>query len=177
MEVQQINYALTWWLTGLSGAGKTTLACALAAKLREQGLPICVLDGDELRQGLSKDLGFSIEDREEQGRRVAEMARILNANGIFAIVSLVSPTTKGRRLAKEIIGLNKFIECYISTPLEICKQRDVKGLYAKAKTDPTLQMTGLSAAYEAPNKAECVIDTSQVELSAAVNQLYAFLEN
>lgn len=177
MNSAQNKYALTWWLTGLSGAGKTTLANELATKLREQGHPVCVLDGDELRQGLSKDLGFSMTEREEQGRRAAEMAKTLNANGIFAIISLVSPSASGRNLARDIVGENHFIECYISTPLHICEQRDVKGLYAKAKANPAIQLTGISAPYEAPVKAECTIDTSQIDRASAVKQLYAFLKD
>lgn len=177
MNSAQNKYALTWWLTGLSGAGKTTLANELAATLRKQGYPVCLLDGDELRTGLSKDLGFSMTEREEQGRRAAEMAKILNANGIFAIISLVSPSASGRKLARKIIGENHFIECYISTPLHICEQRDVKGLYAKAKANPAIQLTGISAPYEAPIEAECTIDTSQIDQVSAVNQLYAFLKN
>lgn len=167
---------LTWWLTGPSGAGKTTLAQALAEKLRDQGYAVCVLDGDDIRKGLSSDLGFSLEEREEQGRRVAEMAKILNQNGILAIASLVSPSIYGRHMAFGIIGKDKFIECYISTPLEICQQRDVKGSSAKAKSDKRLQMTGISAPYEAPTAADCVIDTSQTELVAAIEQLSMFLK-
>lgn len=177
MNSAQNKYALTWWLTGLSGAGKTTLANELAITLRKQGYPVCVLDGDELRAGLSKDLGFSMAEREEQGRRAAEMAKILNSNSIFAIISLVSPSANGRKLARKIIGENHFIECYISTPLHICQQRDVKGLYAKAKANPTIHLTGISAPYEAPIEAECTIDTSQIDRVSAVNQLYAFLKD
>ncbi len=167
---------MTWWLTGLSGAGKTTLAEALAVVLRTQGYAVCVLDGDELRKGLSADLGFSFADREEQSRRVAELARLLNSNGILAIVSLVSPSARGRALAREIVGNSHFIESYISTPLHVCQQRDPKGLYAKAKRDTSLQLTGVSAPYEAPVSAECVIDTSQTELTTAIQHLITFLK-
>ncbi len=167
---------MTWWLTGLSGAGKTTLAEALAVVLRTQGYAVCVLDGDELRKGLSADLGFSFADREEQSRRVAELAHLLNSNGILAIVSLVSPSARGRALAREIIGQSNFVESYISTPLHICQERDPKGLYAKAKLDSAMQMTGVTAPYEAPARAECVIDTNLIELAAAIQQLRAFLK-
>ncbi|MFZ6713085.1 adenylyl-sulfate kinase [Undibacterium sp. TC9W] len=169
------NNVKTWWLSGLPGAGKTTLAQNLARHLREQSIAVCVLDGDEIRQGLSKDLGFSLTDREEQGRRTAEMARLLNLNGISAIVALVSPSMRGRALARGVIGHDKFVEAYISTPLHICQQRDPKGWYAKAKQNPALQLTGVSAPYEAPISAECVIDTSQTDLADAIVQLTSFL--
>lgn len=172
----QNTRSLTWWLTGLSGAGKTTLAEALASHLRSQGFAVCILDGDELRKGLSKDLGFSFADREEQSRRAAELARLLNANGILTIVSLVSPSAQGRAVARQIIGNGNFIESYVSTPLHVCQQRDPKGLYAKAKLDPALQMTGVSAPYEAPVAAECIIDTNQTELATAIRQLTTFLK-
>ncbi|MFZ6780736.1 adenylyl-sulfate kinase [Undibacterium sp. Ji83W] len=170
------NKVKTWWLSGLPGAGKTTLAQNLAMHLRELSIPVCVLDGDEIRQGLSKDLGFSLADREEQGRRTAEVARLLNLNGISAIVALVSPSMRGRALARGIIGHDKFVEAYISTPLHICEQRDPKGWYAKAKQNPALQLTGISAPYEAPTAAECVIDTSQTELAVAIQRLFSFLK-
>jgi adenylylsulfate kinase len=172
----QKTLSLTWWLTGLSGAGKTTLAEALASHLRAQGYAVCVLDGDELRKGLSNDLGFSFADREEQSRRAAELARLLNANNIFAIVSLIAPSTRGRAVAREIIGHERFIESYISTPLHVCQQRDPKGLYAKAKLDSKIMMTGVTAPYEAPINAECIIDTNQTELSVAIQRLTAFLK-
>ncbi|MFZ6770509.1 adenylyl-sulfate kinase [Undibacterium sp. Di26W] len=166
--------AKTWWLSGLPGAGKTTLAQNLADRLRAHALPVCVLDGDELRKGLSHDLGFSPADREEQGRRTAEMARLLNSNGIHAIVALVSPTISGRALARDIVGTQRFIETYVATPLHICQQRDPKGWYARAKNDPALQLTGVSAPYEAPVSPDCVIDTSQTALPDAIDQLFSY---
>ncbi|MFZ6775078.1 adenylyl-sulfate kinase [Undibacterium sp. SXout7W] len=165
---------ITWWLSGLPGAGKTTLAHALALRLRATGFPVCVLDGDELRQGLSKDLGFSPADRDEQCRRTAEMAKLLNSNGIYAIVALVSPHASGRATAKDIIGASQFIETHVATPLHICQQRDPKGWYARAKNNPVLQLTGVSAPYEEPASPDCVIDTHQVALPDAINQLFSF---
>lgn len=147
----------TWWLTGLSGAGKSSLAQALAEQLRSQGHAVCVLDGDELRQGLSKDLGFSIEDRDEQSRRVAEMAKILNRNGIHAVVALISPTNSGRAIARAILA-PAMKEIYVATPLEICMQRDAKGLYAKAALNKHLGLTGIQAAYEIPENPEYRIE-------------------
>lgn len=166
--------AKTWWLSGLPGAGKTTLALALAERLRALAMPVCVLDGDELRKGLSRDLGFSPANREEQGRRTAEMARLLNSNGIHAIVALVSPTINGRALARDIIGTRHFIETHVATPLHICQQRDPKGWYARAKNDPALQLTGISAPYEAPVSPDCVIDTSQTAVTDAIKQLSSY---
>jgi adenylylsulfate kinase len=167
----------TWWLSGLPGAGKTTLAQNLATQLRQRGLAVCVLDGDELRHGLSQDLGFSPADRQEQARRVAEIARMLNLNGIYAIVALVSPSLADRALARQIIGASFFIECYISTPLEVCEQRDPKGWYARAKQNRHLQFTGISAPYQAPIHAECVIDTSCCTVAEAVAQLMSLLSH
>jgi adenylylsulfate kinase len=176
LDLIQNTHSLTWWLTGLPGSGKTTLAEALAKSLRSKGYPVCVLDGDELRKGLSNDLGFSFSDREEQSRRAAELAGLLNSNGIMAIVSLVSPSARGRAVARQIIGHRHFIESYISTPLHVCQLRDPKGLYAKAKLDKSLQLTGVSAPYEAPATAECVIDTSQTDSTSAIQQLISFLK-
>lgn len=170
-----ISHPLTWWMTGLSGAGKSTVAQAWAQHLRGLHYPVCVLDGDELRSGLSQDLGFSPEDREEQMRRVAEMAKILNHSGIFCIVALISPTRQGRDKARSIIGADKMREVYLSTPLEICQQRDVKGLYQRARLQPTLQLTGVGAPYQAPLNPEFTIDTSQLSLAQALELLNSSL--
>lgn len=166
-----VQMPLTWWMTGLSGAGKSTLAQAWAQQLRELHYPVCVLDGDELRSGLSQDLGFSPEDREEQMRRVAEIAKILNQSGIFCIVALISPTLLGRSKARTIIGTDRMREVYLATPLEVCQQRDVKGLYQQARQEPGLQLTGVRAPYQAPVSPDFIIDTSQQSLEQALAQL------
>lgn len=159
---------LTWWFSGLPGAGKTTLALALAQALRAQGQAVCVLDGDALRQGLSSDLGFSADDRHEQGRRTAEVARVLNANQINAVVALVSPTRQARQAAREIVGQGRFIEVFVSTPLAVCQQRDPKGLYRRAASQEALGLTGVQSPYEPPTAAEFTIDTSQTSVAQAM---------
>ncbi|OYU45779.1 MAG: adenylyl-sulfate kinase [Burkholderiales bacterium PBB4] len=138
----------TWWFTGLSGAGKTTLSHAWAHHLHPQ--PLMLLDGDELRRGLCSDLGFSDADRLENVRRVAHIARLANAAGLHALVALVSPSRDGRTLAKEIVGGQQFREIYVSTPLEVCQQRDTKGLYRRARNQEPIGLTGVQSPYEAP---------------------------
>ena len=164
----QPGTGLTWWFSGLPGAGKTTLAQALAQALRGQGQAVCVLDGDELRQGLSSDLGFSVQDRHEQGRRTAEIARVLNASQINAVVALVSPTRQSRQAARETVGQGRFIEVFVSTPLAVCQQRDPKGLYRRAARFEALGLTGVQSPYETPSTAEFTIDTSQTSLAQAM---------
>lgn len=163
--------ATTWWLTGLPGAGKTTLAQALAAALRERGEPVCVIDGDELRAGLCHDLGFDAASRAENVRRAAHMAQLLNANGIHAVVAMVSPSAPARQAAYTVIGRGRCKEIHISTPLQVCEQRDPKGLYAQARANQLTQMTGVQTGYEVPAAPALRIDTSQTELPAAVQQL------
>lgn len=163
--------AQTWWFTGLPGAGKTTLAQAWGQQLRQRQRSVVVLDGDELRQGLTRDLGFSEADRHENMRRVAEVARLLNDAGVDALVALVSPTLQGRASARQIIGNTRFTEVFVATPLAVCQQRDPKGLYRRAASHEQLGLTGVQSPYEAPRGAELVIDTSQTSLDAALSLL------
>lgn len=162
---------MTWWLTGLPAAGKSTLAEAIKLRLMSHGLPVCVLDGDVIRLGLSADLGFSIEGRTEQIRRTAEVAKLLNDQGIWVAVALVSPIKAAREMARSIIGTNRFIEVYVSTNLEVCTARDPKGLYAKARIDPNFGLTGAQAAFEPPTMPALVLDTASVSLNDCTNLL------
>ncbi|MBD3873689.1 adenylyl-sulfate kinase [Pseudomonas kunmingensis] len=161
----------TWWLTGLPSAGKTTLANALVVRLRADAIPACVIDGDEIRQGLCRDLGFSAADRAENMRRVAELARLINQSGIHAVIALVSPTRQGRARAREIIGGDRFIEVHVATPLAVCEERDPKGLYRRARNGELADLTGISAAYEAPAAPDIRIDTSRCDVAKAIDQL------
>lgn len=163
--------AQTWWFTGLPGAGKTTLAEAWARHLKEARRFAVVLDGDDLRLGLSKDLGFSEADRHENMRRVAEVARLLNREHIDAVVALVSPTQAGRAAARAVIGTARFVEVHVSTPLAVCQQRDPKGLYQRAASNEQFQLTGVQAPYEPPPHPDLVLDTSLIDLPAALSRL------
>jgi bifunctional enzyme CysN/CysC len=151
---------LTLWLTGLSGAGKTTLALALERELAPIASPTCVLDGDELRKGLTSDLGLSHEDRSEQARRAAHVAALIARSGVIAIVALISPYADDRRNAREIheqLGL-RFFEVWVDTPFEICERRDPKGLYARARAGQLHDFTGLDAPYEPPVSPDLKIE-------------------
>lgn len=160
--------AATWWFTGLPGAGKSTLAQALAAALRARGEAACVVDGDELRAGLCHDLGFDAASRAENVRRAAQVACLLNANGIHAIVALVSPAADARALAYAAIGQGRCIEVHVSTPLEVCEKRDPKGLYARARANTLAAMTGVQAPYTPPLAPAVRIDTSLMDVPQAV---------
>jgi adenylylsulfate kinase len=158
------------WFTGLSGAGKSTLASALRERFVARGEAVALLDGDEVRGGVSHDLGFSPEDRLENIRRIAHVARLLSDQGIVVIVATVSPLAAQRSLARQIIG-PAYLEVYVNTPMSICERRDVKGLYARARRGEIAQFTGVSDAYEAPANPDLLIDTSECELSHAVDFL------
>ena len=142
--------AFALWLTGLPAAGKTTLAEHIAAALRGQGLAVCVLDGDEMRRGLNSDLGFSESGRDESVRRAAEVARLLLDSGIIAVAALISPFRAARQRAREAVGAGRFVEVFVDAPVEVCRERDPKGLYAKALAGEIKGLTGIDAPYEAP---------------------------
>src|ERR1700730_14048416 len=150
----------TIWMTGLSGSGKSTLAGVLKEKLEtEYGRYVEILDGDEIRKGLSRDLGLSREDREEHARRVSYLAKVLSRNGVISIVALISPYKVSREQAKETIGADRFVEVYIKASLEKCEERDPKGLYKKARKGELTNMTGISDPYEPPENPDILIET------------------
>jgi len=149
----------TVWLTGLSGAGKSTLAVELERRLVDLKHPCLLLDGDNLRSGLNRDLGFTPADRHENIRRVAEVARLINDAGLVAIAAFISPYKADRELAREAIGDERFIEVHVRAPLEVCERRDPKGMYKKARRGELPEFTGVSAPYEAPEHPALVIDT------------------
>lgn len=166
----------TVWLTGLSGAGKTTVALALVQALKAQGRAAALLDGDQLRHGLNRDLGFTPEDRHENIRRAAEVARLMNGAGLTVIAAFISPYRADRAMAAAIIGAAHFIEVHVSTPLAVCEARDPKGLYEKARAGHLAQFTGVSAPYEAPLAAALTLDTGALALEESVERLCRHLQ-
>ena len=162
---------LTVWITGLSGAGKSTLAFALERRLIEYGQACYVLDGDNVRHGLNKDLGFSHESRTENIRRVAEVAHLMNDAGLIVIAAFISPYREDREMARRIIGDDKFVEIYLCTPLTVCAERDPKGMYKKAKTGEIAVFTGVSAPYEAPVSPALSLDTSSMDVAACIDRI------
>jgi len=166
----------TVWLTGLSGAGKSSIADALAHQLKAQGRAVALLDGDQLRHGLNRDLGFTPQDRHENIRRTAEVARLMNAAGLLVIAAFISPYRADRAMAADIIGAAHFIEVHVSTPLAVCEARDPKGLYAQARAGRIAQFTGVSAPYEAPLAAALTLDTGTLALEDSVERLCRHLQ-
>ena len=159
------------WFTGLSGSGKSTLAIALERELYKQGILCRILDGDNIRRGINNNLGFSEADRTENIRRIAEVSKLFVDCGIVTIAAFISPTHAIRRMASEIIGEDDFLEVYVSTPIEECERRDVKGLYAKARRGEIKEFTGISSPFEAPEHPFISIDTSRQSLADSVKVL------
>lgn len=159
------------WFTGLSGSGKSTLAIALERELHARGYLCKILDGDNIRSGINNNLGFSESDRTENIRRIAEISKLFVDCGIITIAAFISPTNSIRRMAQEIIGEEDFLEIYVSTPLEECEKRDIKGLYKKARNGEIKEFTGISSPFEAPEHPFISIDTSKYNLEESVNIL------
>lgn len=159
------------WFTGLSGSGKSTIAIALERELHKRGLLCRILDGDNIRSGINNNLGFSPSDRVENIRRIAEVSKLFVDTGIITIAAFISPNNELREMASHIIGKEDFLEVYVSTPIEECERRDVKGLYAKARRGEIKEFTGVSAPFEAPADPALTLDTSMLSLEESVNRL------
>lgn len=159
------------WFTGLSGSGKSTIAIALERELHQRGLLCRILDGDNIRSGINNNLGFSVEDRVENIRRIAEVSKLFIDTGVITIAAFISPNNELREMASSIIGKENFLEIYVNTPIEECERRDVKGLYAKARKGEIKDFTGVSAPFEAPEHPALSLDTSVLSLEESVNKL------
>ena len=159
------------WFTGLSGSGKSTIAIALERELHRRGILCRILDGDNIRSGINNNLGFTEADRVENIRRIAEVAKLFIDTGIVTLAAFISPNNDIREMAARIIGKDDFLEVYVSTPLEECERREVKGLYAKARRGEIKNFTGITAPFEAPAHPALTLDTSVLSLEESVNRL------
>lgn len=165
------QHSVMIWFTGLSGSGKSTIAIALERELQKRGLLCRILDGDNIRSGINNNLGFSAEDRIENIRRIAEIGKLFVDTGIITIAAFIIPNNDIREMAANIIGKEDFMEIYVSTPIEECERRDVKGLYAKARKGEIKNFTGISAPFEAPQHPALSLDTSKLSVEESVNKL------
>lgn len=165
------------WFTGLSGSGKSTVAMGVERELHARGILCRILDGDNIRAGINANLGFSADDRRENIRRIAEIGRLFVDTGIVTLACFVSPTRELRRLAADIIGEKDFREVYVSTPIEECERRDVKGLYRRARAGEVKNFTGVSAPFEAPEHPALCIDTSRLTLEESVRKVVDLIVN
>ena len=163
------------WFTGLSGSGKSTIAIALERELHKRGLLCRILDGDNIRSGINNNLGFSAEDRVENIRRIAEVAKLMNDAGLVVLTSFISPYRRDREEARAIIG-DAFMEVYVSTPLKECERRDVKGLYEKARKGEIAEFTGVTSVYEQPKHPDAAIDTSGRSIAECAKELWELVE-
>lgn len=159
------------WFTGLSGSGKSTVALGVERELHKRGILCRILDGDNIRSGINRNLGFSADDRKENIRRIAEVGKLFVDTGIVTLAAFISPTNESRQMAAGIIGMEDFKEVYISTPLEVCEKRDVKGLYARARRGDIQNFTGISAPFEVPENPALSLDTSVLSLEECVNKV------
>ena len=164
------------WLTGLSGSGKSTIGLALEKRLFQENFVAQLLDGDNIRSGINKNLGFSEEDRKENIRRIAEIAKLYLSSGIITINSFISPTAETRNIAKEIVGDADFLEIYINAPMATCESRDVKGLYKKARAGEIQGFTGVNQVYEEPENPALELRTDVLGVDEAVDILFTFLK-
>lgn len=174
-EEKNQHKSVVLWFTGLSGSGKSTLAHAVEEKLYQQGLNTFVLDGDNVRHGLNKDLGFSDQDRKENIRRISEAAKLMLEAGVITLTAFISPFKEEREMARSLMPHGDFIEIHCFCPLEVCETRDVKGLYKRARKGEIKDFTGISSPYEAPVKPELRVDTDTLTLKEGAEQVIALL--
>jgi adenylylsulfate kinase len=174
-EAQNGHRGAILWFTGLSGAGKSTLAHEVEEHLHQMGCRTFVLDGDNVRHGLCGDLGFSAEDRVENIRRIGEIAKLFMEAGVIVLTAFISPFRADRDKVRAMVHPGEFVEIYCRCPIEVCEQRDAKGLYKKARAGEIVQFTGISSPYEAPGEPELMVDTSMHSLDECVRQVVAIL--
>ena len=165
------------WFTGLSGSGKSTLALEVESKLYQRGHLTYVLDGDNVRHGLNKNLGFSPEDREENIRRIGEVAKLFADAGVIGMTAFISPYRADRDNARDLLDEGRFVEVFVDCPLEVCESRDTKGLYEKARAGEIKEFTGISAPYEAPAQPELTVNTNNQSLEECTERVIALLES
>lgn len=174
--VQKKQRPCILWFTGLSGSGKSTIAGAVEQKLYELGHHTYLLDGDNVRHGLNKDLGFSDKDRVENIRRIGEMAKLFTDSGLIVLTAFISPFRADRRMVRNLVGQSEFIEVHMDTPLAECEQRDPKGLYKKARAGQIKNFTGIGSEYEKPESPEIVIKSAEFDIEACADQIIEYLQ-
>ena len=176
-EEKNKHKSVVLWFTGLSGSGKSTLAHAVEQELYKRGLNTFVLDGDNVRHGLNKDLGFSDQDRKENIRRISEIAKLMLEAGVITLTAFISPFKEERAMARSLMPHGDFIEIHCYCPLEVCEQRDVKGLYKRARDGEIKDFTGISSPYEAPVKPELKVDTHRLSLKESTDLVISLLHD
>jgi len=176
-EAQNGHKSFILWFTGLSGSGKSTLAHAVEEELYRMGCKTFVFDGDNVRHGLNRDLGFSQEDRKENIRRIGEMCKLFIEAGVIALTAFISPYKKNRNMIRQMVKEGDFIEIYCNCDLDICERRDVKGMYAKARRGEIPAFTGISAPYEVSDNPEIIVDTGHTALEGCVNKIIEYLQH
>ena len=174
-EALQNQHAMLVWFTGLSGSGKSTLAVQLEAQLHERGFKTYLLDGDNIRSGLNKDLTFTDEGRIENIRRIGEVAKLMIDAGVIVLSAFISPFQSDRDQVRQIIGGDHYVEVFVDAPLELCEQRDVKGLYKKARAGEVKNFTGIDSPYEKPKQPDLVIETGKTSVDESVQKLLNFI--
>ncbi len=175
-ELQNNHRGVIIWFTGLSGAGKSTLAHAVEEKLHKMGCRTFVLDGDNVRHGLCRDLGFSNQNRMENIRRVGEVAKLFMEAGVIVLTAFISPFRADREHVRDMVGNSDFIEIFCDSTIQVCENRDVKGLYKKARAGEILEFTGITSPYERPNKPEVIVETGRLPLTECVDTVMESLE-